>query len=275
MNLDKPKIGISGLGFVGSAMMNSFITKGYEVNINLFVYDKYKEEYNDINCILQTDIVFLALPTVYDEYVKSYNLDPLYNNLSFLEKSAYNGLIVIKSTVEPEACHHLSSLYKILDIVHNPEFLTARTSYKDFHNQIHIVLGKTSMCSESKFQLLKNFYKTNYKDAEISICNACESESMKLFLNSFYAMKVQFFTEMYILCDKMGIEYDKVKDMMLKNKWINPMHTNVPGSDNKISYGGMCFPKDTNALLQVMIKHDSPHAILESTIKERDDMRDD
>ena len=61
---------------------------------------------------------------------------------------------------------------------------------------------------------------------------------------------------------------------MLKNGWINPMHTNVPGSDGNISYGGFCFPKDTNALNNYMIKNNSPNQILNSTIKERNLLRD-
>lgn len=268
-------IGISGVGFVGSAMMKSFIAKGYELGKTLFIYDKYKEEYNDINCLLQTDILFLALPTVYNEDIKEYDTVPLYDNLSFLDESSYGGLVVIKSTVEPGTCDYFQKLYKSLHIVHNPEFLTARTAFEDFHNQTHIVLGKTNMCSATKFNLLKAFYEKNYPNAEISICTATEAESMKTFLNSFYAMKVQFFTEIYLLCEETGVEYDKVKDMMLKNGWINPMHTNVPGPDGKISYGGMCFPKDTKALLQYMVKNNSPHKLLESIIEERNEMRDD
>ena len=52
------------------------------------------------------------------------------------------------------------------------------------------------------------------------------------------------------------------------------MHTNVPGHDGKISYGGLCFPKDTNALNQYMIKSNTPNKVLEATIKERNKMRD-
>ena len=63
--------------------------------------------------------------------------------------------------------------------------------------------------------------------------------------------------------------------MMLKNNWINPMHTDVPGKDGKLSYGGMCFPKDTNALLQYMWKLDTPHHIIEATVIERNILRDD
>ena len=62
---------------------------------------------------------------------------------------------------------------------------------------------------------------------------------------------------------------------MLKNKWINPMHTNVPGVDGKLSYGGYCFPKDTNALLNHMKREGTHCKVLEATIIERNIMRDD
>ena len=62
---------------------------------------------------------------------------------------------------------------------------------------------------------------------------------------------------------------------MIKNGWINQMHTQVHEPDGKLSYGGMCFPKDTNALLQHMRKHDTPHRVLEATVIERNILRDD
>merc|ERR1711965_14373 len=98
---------------------------------------------------------------------------------------------------------------------------------------------------------------------------------MKSFVNCFYAAKVQFFNELYLLCQIMNCDYDTVRKLMLKNKWINPMHTNVPGTDGKLSYGGYCFPKDTNALLQFMKKKQTNHKVLEAVIKERNEMRSD
>jgi UDP-glucose 6-dehydrogenase len=62
---------------------------------------------------------------------------------------------------------------------------------------------------------------------------------------------------------------------MLKNKWINPMHTQVPGTDGKLSYGGLCFPKDTNALFSYMKKNNIPSKVLGATIKERNEIRSD
>jgi UDPglucose 6-dehydrogenase len=98
---------------------------------------------------------------------------------------------------------------------------------------------------------------------------------MKIFANSFYSVKVQFFNELYLICEKMGCSYETVKDLMLKNGWINPMHTQVPGPDGELSYGGACFPKDTNALLNFMREYSSPSKVLESTISERNEMRSD
>ena len=62
---------------------------------------------------------------------------------------------------------------------------------------------------------------------------------------------------------------------MLKNKWFTPHHTNVPGPDGKLSYGGACFPKDTSALFEFMKRLDTPHMVLESVVNERNSMRDD
>ena len=98
---------------------------------------------------------------------------------------------------------------------------------------------------------------------------------MKSFVNCFYSVKIQFFNELYLLCQKIGADYGTIKKLMLRNGWINHMHTQVPGTDGKLSYGGYCFPKDTNALLEYMKIMDSPREVLEATISERNKMRDD
>ena len=96
-----------------------------------------------------------------------------------------------------------------------------------------------------------------------------------MFVNCFYATKVQFFTELYLLCKNNGCDFNTVKEMMLKNKWINPMHTSVPGPDFKISFGGLCFPKDVQALNKYMEKTNTPRKVIDACIKERDELRDD
>ena len=270
------KVSIIGLGFVGSSMFKSFEIKNLKPNENLFGYDKYKNDgIGTLEECLNTNIMFLCLPTQYNTLKGEYDKTNIYQVCDLLEKNNYSGIIVIKCTVEPETTNNLCLRYKTLSFVHNPEFLTARTAFEDFHNQTHIVLGKSDNCSQEKLENLKSFYNELYPNAEISLCSCLESESMKIFCNCYYSVKVQFFTEIYLLCQKNNCDYEKVKNMMIKNNWINPMHTTIPGPDGQISYGGLCFPKDTNALLKYMEKLNTPHKLLESSIDERNEMRSD
>ena len=194
---------------------------------------------------------------------------------SKLEKYKYEGIIIIKSTVEPGTTMSLFQKYSSLKFIHNPEFLTAATAFHDFHNQKHIVLGRNENVTDQELETVEVFYKELYPDAEISLCTSIESESMKSFVNCFYSVKIQFFNELFFTCQNNGSNYDTVKNLMLKNKWINPMHTQVPGTDGKFSYGGLCFPKDTNALLCYMKKNNIPSAVLDATVQERNEMRSD
>ena len=203
-------------------------------------------------------------------YTKEYDKKELYDSIKNLSDNNYQGIVVNKCTVEPLTIIELSKKFPNIKLVNNPEFLSSDTAFQDFHKQKHIVLGKTDNIEEKDLNNLKNFYEKNFPQAEISICSSSESEYMKIFCNSFYAVKIQFFNELYLSCQKNNCNYNLVKDMMIKNGWINSMHTNVPGKDGKLGYGGMCFPKDTNALLTFLKKQGTNHKILESCIKEND-----
>jgi len=262
-------ISIIGLGFVGSSMMKSFKIKGIKVK----GYDKFKASDSFEEC-LESNILFLALPTIFNCETNTYDKEPIYETCEKLVSHNYKGIIVIKSTIEPETTKYLSENYD-LKFVHNPEFLSAATAFEDFHNQTHIVLGKGPRVNDKDLETLKEFYMMGYPNAEISFCTSTESESMKSFVNCFYAAKIQFFNELYLLCEKINCDFDVVKNLMLKNKWINPMHTDVPGRGGELSYGGLCFPKDTNALLHFMKIKNTKHKVLQAVIDERNEMRND
>jgi nucleotide sugar dehydrogenase len=264
-------VGLIGKGFVGTALLESFTKRGETV----VVYDKYLELGN-IESVSQQEIVFFCLPTPFVSGF-GYDLSPIIENLKALRNVGFMGLAVIKSTVEPGTCTKLEKQFGIT-IVHNPEFLTERTAYEDFDSQTHIVIGSTQRQGSDYIRVhyskLSELYKVLYPAAEISLCTAEESEAMKLMCNNFYAMKVQIFNEFNMLCQRTGADYDRVKELMLKNNWINPMHTNVPGPDGKFSYGGHCFPKDTKALNHLMKTLGTPYKVLEACIDERDEMRE-
>lgn len=269
------KISIIGLGFVGNTMVKSFTEKIKSNNkYSISCYDKYKDNgIGSLDICAESDIIFTALPTLYDETTCSYDNSPTFEVVEELNKRGYNKSIVIKSTVSPTFTESLSLKYPHMSFIHNPEFLTARTAFEDFHNQKHIVLGKSSNCDTNLYNMVKNLYNELYEEATISECTSTESESMKAFCNSFYAVKIQYFNELYLLSQKIGANFDTITSLMLKNGWINPMHTSVPGPDGKLSYGGLCFPKDTKALLEFMKFHNSECKVLDACIKERDEMR--
>lgn len=264
-------VGIVGLGFVGGAMYKSFQEKSVS---NIKVYDKFKDGgIGSLQNCYECDIVFLCLPTLFNNKMSEYDKSAIYDICNQLKMNDFKGVVVVKSTVEPETIYDLENIFN-LNFIHNPEFLTARTAYDDFHNQSHIILGKGKKCDNNKFHMVEDFYRKYYPSALISLCTALESESMKMFTNCFYAVKVQFFTELYLTCKKNGSDFELIRELMLRNKWINPMHTNIPGPDGQISYGGMCFPKDTCALNQYMRRIEVPNSVLNATVQERTMMRE-
>lgn len=263
-------IGICGHGFVGSAISSFFVNKK---GFNILIYDKYKN-INTFEILLNTDMVFICLPTNFDQDIKNYNMIEIDSTIRLLNESSYNGLIIIKSTIMPDYCSKINQEYPQLKIISNPEFLSAKTAVDDFANQSHIILGYTEF-SKKSIGILKDMYDMMFPNAKISVTTAEETAMVKLGCNSFYATKIQYFTELYLLCEKMKIDYNNVKNMMLMNGWINPMHTIVPGTDGMISFGGMCLPKDICALNEFMKNQGSSNLVLSGVIEDREKMRND
>ena len=274
-------IGIIGIGILGTAINETFTELKNNKISNIICYDKYKNIGNSILDMNICDIIFICLPTEYDEAKKEYNKQEIYNVFEELAKYKYKGIIILKSTVEPETTFNICKQYKNLplNIIHNPEFLSSRTAIEDYKKQSHIVLGiPTNLQENIKNKIinyLKIFFTSCFPLSHITICSSTESESMKLFCNSFYATKIQFFTEIKLLCDKLNIDYYNVKKLMICNGWINPMHTDIPGHDGLISFGGKCFPKDIKALNEVFKKLNITNEVLEAVIKENKIMRED
>lgn len=265
----KYNIGICGIGIVGSAILNCLQKK----NLSIKQYDKYKNNgIGKIKDLLETNIIFMCLPTLYSESKKQYDKNSICEICEYLNKNNYKGIVIIKSTIEPGTCRILQKKYN-LNIIHNPEFLSSKTAEKDFENQKHIVIG-SSILNDKNTEIVKNFYIKYWKNITISTSIYEESELMKIGINCFYATKIQFFNEIYLLTQTYkDANYKNIVNMMIKNNWISPHHTNVPGTDGKLSYGGMCFPKDTNALYQLMLKKGVPSKVLGSVIEEKNIMR--
>ena len=266
------KVAIAGCGIVGGSMLKFCQDR----NINVVGYDKFKPNMNDFNVLLDTDVVFLCLPTQYNEKLKNYDYSAIHDVMGTLKTNDYKGLVVFKSTVTPGTTMELWEKYG-LDICYYPEFLSARTAYEDFLEQKHIILGlidgdKDSEMSQKYIKLIK-FFRLYFPESKLSISSTTEAESAKLFCNNFYSVKIGIFNEFYDVCKKNSVNYDNVLQLMLNNDWINPMHTAVPGPDKFFGFGGLCFIKDTNSLNDYMKRTSIHNSILNSTIEENQTRR--
>lgn len=262
------RVGVIGYGVVGKAMVNTFQKR----KIDCIYYDKFVETHSCLaQCCETCELIFLALPT--PPGTDGYDLSAIHETLSFFEDHNYDGLIVLKSTVLPGTTHVLQNQYSSLSIIHNPEFLSARTATFDYENQTHILIGITPQTSDEDLELLEDFFEYALPNIPSTICTSTESESTKIMCNAFYATKIQFFNEMYFYSKKCHANFNIITQNMINQGWINPMHTRVPGHDNRFSYGGSCLPKDTQTLLHDLALHDSPHEVLQAVCNEQKKMR--
>ena len=104
------KVAVVGLGFVGGSMYESFNLKGMKKNIDLFCYDKFKNGgIGNLKDCLNANIIFLALPTKYNNILGEYDKKNIFEICDLLSEYKYKGVIVLKSTIEPETTDKLSS----------------------------------------------------------------------------------------------------------------------------------------------------------------------
>jgi UDPglucose 6-dehydrogenase len=253
--------GIAGIGVVGSALQRFLETKGHLVH----TYDKKLKE-SKISNLLKSQLCFLCLPTEYDDETQEYNMKPIRSVLKYLSKKHYLHPVVIKSTMTPGTTLNLKADFPNLHIVHCPEFLSSATNDTDTQFPNQILLGCPQHTAAAVSGTVYTIFKELYPNIPIFIVDSQTTECVKLFCNSFYSVKLQYFNDMYAICQREGYNYDLIKQLMLMNGWIHPMHTVVPGYDGNLGFGGKCLPKDILALKGWCKKKNHRCKLIEATI---------
>lgn len=227
---------IVGHGFVGKAVDYGFNHPNLEKTI---IDPKYGNSLDDVD-LSRYQVAFVCVPTPFGE--DGSIDDKILKNVVY--KLGTGILIVIKSTVVPSFFdNHNFNQY---NIVYNPEFLTEKSANEDFVSPEFHVLGGPRVSTD----FLEKFYE------RYSLCTPCpayhmshkEASFVKYGVNSFLALKVTFFNQLY---DSIGREeqtFNNVVKAIGSDPRIGHSHTKVPGPDGKQGYGGACFPKDTAAL---------------------------
>jgi len=236
-------IGIIGNGFVGNAINQNFKTH-YETLI--YDVDPSRSTTDSIaSLVTNTDLIFVAVPTPMSTSGVC-DLSIVNNVMDQINEHYEDNIIILKSTIPPGTCEKLSENYNFR-LVFSPEFLTERNAVEDFKTCNRVIFGGQKADTEQCVKVFKDKYPektyltTDWKSAEM----------VKYFLNTFLAAKVSFANEMYQLCEALGISYDAVLDLVVHDPRLTKSHFLVPGPDGQFGFGGVCFPKDINALINV------------------------
>lgn len=252
----RSKIGIVGLGFVGGAIKASM-----DDYCNLILVDKDPSKgSNSFEELRDCEGVFISVPTPFrddgscDTSALEYVLDKL---------KGYEGVIISKCTAPPLTYKKLNNVYP--NLVHSPEFLTAANAYSDYINGKFIIIGGRVQAYREQAERIIKLGQS--KAEKIAHCTIEEASLAKYTINSFLATKVTFMNEIYQLANAIGADYDLVSKMIMLDSRIGNSHMTVPGPDGKYGFGGMCFPKDTSALLKFSEEAGVSLNVLDSAVK--------
>lgn len=249
------KIGIVGGGVVGRATARAFIEYVDEVRI----YDVLKERRtHDVYETRRCNIIFVCLPT--PQKKDSLECDVSAVEQFFSESSGLgpesigrNANYVLRSTVPIGATKRLAQQYNLTNLVHSPEFLTARCAVTDAQIPSRNIVGyagepKDNFNADQCGNTLVNLYSRRFPGVPTYLMSSDESEAVKLFQNSFFATKVSYWNECRTLADKLDLDWNSVMEAILADGRISPSHTQVPGPDGRRGFGGSCLPKDLASL---------------------------
>jgi nucleotide sugar dehydrogenase len=247
----KNTIGVIGCGFVGKA-----VTKGFAQFSDVKIYDiDEKKSTHNFEEVISCEFVFLCLPT------PMISAEGGKTNLTIFEKCIADidnikdrnkgSIYIIKSTVPIGTTKRLSAQYPHMHLVHCPEFLTARSYLIDFICPSRNIVGCENIFVGGK---VKSLLEDRFPGTLCIMMTSQESETVKYMSNAFLATKVMFFNEMKLLTDKKNLSWDKILEGVMSDGRIGTSHYQVPGHDGQMGFGGVCFPKDINSLIDTMEK---------------------
>jgi UDPglucose 6-dehydrogenase len=242
------KIGIVGKGFVGSAVQNGFSPNtGCDTEVRVYDKNPFRSLHTLEETVNESDVVFISVPTPAgtDGKIDLAILNDAINDINEVSINRKT-IFLIRSTVVPGTTDNFQNIFPNLRLVFNPEFLTERSANFDFINQTRFILGgskdnttKVADLFRWRFGRSVSILETNYATAEL----------IKYMNNTFFATKVSFMNDMKLLADKCGVVWEDAVEGFIRDGRIGHSHLNVPGHDGRYGFGGSCFPKDIQAII--------------------------
>ena len=262
---EKFKLGIVGHGFVGQAVDYAFTNPLVE---KFFVDPKYNTTIDDL-VAWQPNMVFICAPT---PMMEDGSVDATIVNDAVLKLVEHtNSGIAIKSTITPAVVKNLmvTVAFKQAEnrVVYNPEFLTENSAKEQFiHAPFHIMGGSPPAVTglRSVYEMFSMCSMDN-----VFVTGPVEASFIKYAINSFMAMKVTFFNQLYDAVTDFGAAFNNIIAGLEQDPRMGKSHMRVPGFDGKRGFGGACLPKDTAALIHAF----SGFTLLEEVVRINNEYR--